>query len=220
VWARAGGLVPAEGGELGAFVRGLVTASGRARVCYGVVWRRSEDRTGGGEPEQGREAWCCASLGLLGSVELLRLQLQGWTSSSPRASLFVCNMRSSVKPNSGLLGTAKTCDDLVVFLLSLQKCGFSELYSWQRKRKTKQEFCLHDGPPYANGDPHVGHALNKVNIYWFTLYCFEVVNTSCNMLCVLRSSLNQWQFKMSGILVNRGFKKQVTQLCRCYIMPQ
>lgn len=30
----------------------------------------------------------------------------------------------------------------------------------------KAEFCLHDGPPYANGDPHVGHALNKV-IYNF-----------------------------------------------------
>ncbi|KAM9016908.1 isoleucine--tRNA ligase, mitochondrial [Ara ararauna] len=43
-----------------------------------------------------------------------------------------------------------------------KKCGFSELYSWQKQRKTKQEFCLHDGPPYANGDPHVGHALNKI----------------------------------------------------------
>nr|KAF6395278.1 isoleucyl-tRNA synthetase 2, mitochondrial [Rousettus aegyptiacus] len=44
----------------------------------------------------------------------------------------------------------------------MQKCGFSELYSWQRERKAKTEFCLHDGPPYANGDPHVGHALNKI----------------------------------------------------------
>ncbi|XP_013362486.1 PREDICTED: isoleucine--tRNA ligase, mitochondrial [Chinchilla lanigera] len=43
-----------------------------------------------------------------------------------------------------------------------QKCGFSELYSWQRERKVKTEFCLHDGPPYANGDPHIGHALNKI----------------------------------------------------------
>ncbi|KAB0405831.1 hypothetical protein E2I00_008483, partial [Balaenoptera physalus] len=43
-----------------------------------------------------------------------------------------------------------------------QKCEFLELYSWQRERKVKTEFCLHDGPPYANGDPHVGHALNKV----------------------------------------------------------
>ncbi|MBN3324679.1 SYIM protein, partial [Atractosteus spatula] len=43
-----------------------------------------------------------------------------------------------------------------------RRCGFSELYSWQRERKVKKEFCLHDGPPYANGDTHVGHALNKI----------------------------------------------------------
>lgn len=43
-----------------------------------------------------------------------------------------------------------------------QESGFAELYSWQRQRKAKKEFCLHDGPPYANGDPHVGHALNKI----------------------------------------------------------
>ncbi|XP_038148635.1 isoleucine--tRNA ligase, mitochondrial isoform X2 [Cyprinodon tularosa] len=43
-----------------------------------------------------------------------------------------------------------------------QECGFADLYSWQRERKSKKEFCLHDGPPYANGDPHVGHALNKI----------------------------------------------------------
>ncbi|XP_061751656.1 isoleucine--tRNA ligase, mitochondrial isoform X1 [Nerophis ophidion] len=43
-----------------------------------------------------------------------------------------------------------------------EKCGFADLYTWQRERKAKKEFCLHDGPPYANGDPHVGHALNKI----------------------------------------------------------
>lgn len=43
-----------------------------------------------------------------------------------------------------------------------RECGFAELYSWQRERKAKKEYCLHDGPPYANGDPHVGHALNKI----------------------------------------------------------
>ena len=25
-----------------------------------------------------------------------------------------------------------------------------------------QTFVLHDGPPYANGDPHLGHAVNKI----------------------------------------------------------
>ncbi|CAN2387450.1 mitochondrial [Pristimantis euphronides] len=43
-----------------------------------------------------------------------------------------------------------------------EEAGFSQLYNWQRARKTKKEFSLHDGPPYANGDPHVGHALNKI----------------------------------------------------------
>jgi isoleucyl-tRNA synthetase len=29
-------------------------------------------------------------------------------------------------------------------------------------QSNRQEFILHDGPPYANGDLHLGHALNKV----------------------------------------------------------
>lgn len=51
--------------------------------------------------------------------------------------------------------------------LPLQECGFADLYSWQRARKAKKDFCIHDGPPYANGDPHVGHALNKVISHQF-----------------------------------------------------
>uniref|UniRef100_A0A8D8Q818 isoleucine--tRNA ligase n=1 Tax=Cacopsylla melanoneura TaxID=428564 RepID=A0A8D8Q818_9HEMI len=44
-----------------------------------------------------------------------------------------------------------------------RECGFSELYSWQRDSlKDKPEFILHDGPPYANGSPHIGHAVNKI----------------------------------------------------------
>ena len=30
------------------------------------------------------------------------------------------------------------------------------------KRDGKNPFILHDGPPYANGDIHIGHALNKI----------------------------------------------------------
>ncbi|KAJ8366529.1 hypothetical protein AAFF_G00350830, partial [Aldrovandia affinis] len=53
--------------------------------------------------------------------------------------------------------------ELVERELEIQRlCGFADLYSWQRDRKGKKEYCLHDGPPYANGDPHVGHALNKI----------------------------------------------------------
>lgn len=32
----------------------------------------------------------------------------------------------------------------------------------QERTKGRPKFILHDGPPYANGDIHIGHALNKV----------------------------------------------------------
>ena len=44
------------------------------------------------------------------------------------------------------------------------------LEKWQRlklyqrireKNRGKPKFVLHDGPPYANGDLHLGHAINK-----------------------------------------------------------
>lgn len=38
-----------------------------------------------------------------------------------------------------------------------------DLYEWQHERKSfDKEFILHDGPPYANGDLHLGHSLNKI----------------------------------------------------------
>jgi isoleucyl-tRNA synthetase len=38
-----------------------------------------------------------------------------------------------------------------------------ELYAWQQaNRPADNTFVLHDGPPYANGSLHIGHALNKI----------------------------------------------------------
>ena len=31
-----------------------------------------------------------------------------------------------------------------------------------KKNEGKTPFVLHDGPPYANGEIHIGHALNKI----------------------------------------------------------
>ena len=40
---------------------------------------------------------------------------------------------------------------------------FDQLYRWQQdSRAEAPPFVLHDGPPYANGSPHMGHALNKI----------------------------------------------------------
>ncbi|XP_050355826.1 isoleucine--tRNA ligase, mitochondrial [Nymphalis io] len=43
-----------------------------------------------------------------------------------------------------------------------KKAKFSQLYNWQREHLNGPEFVLHDGPPYANGDLHMGHAVNKI----------------------------------------------------------
>lgn len=44
----------------------------------------------------------------------------------------------------------------------LPRCT-DDLYAWQRRERSAQPaFVLHDGPPYANGELHVGHALNKI----------------------------------------------------------
>ncbi|KAG8160038.1 hypothetical protein KVR01_010675 [Diaporthe batatas] len=44
----------------------------------------------------------------------------------------------------------------------LRRCT-DALYEWQAaNRPADKQFILHDGPPYANGALHVGHALNKI----------------------------------------------------------
>lgn len=44
----------------------------------------------------------------------------------------------------------------------LKERGFASLYEWQRDHVSGPEYVLHDGPPYANGMPHMGHAINKI----------------------------------------------------------
>jgi isoleucyl-tRNA synthetase len=44
----------------------------------------------------------------------------------------------------------------------IKRCT-DDLYAWQRAKRPKENtFVLHDGPPYANGSLHIGHALNKI----------------------------------------------------------
>jgi isoleucyl-tRNA synthetase len=47
--------------------------------------------------------------------------------------------------------------------LIVKKWAETGLYAKMRERaKGKKPWVLHDGPPYANGDIHMGHALNKI----------------------------------------------------------
>lgn len=44
----------------------------------------------------------------------------------------------------------------------LRQCA-DDLYAWQSaNRPADNPFVLHDGPPYANGPLHIGHAINKI----------------------------------------------------------
>ena len=36
------------------------------------------------------------------------------------------------------------------------------IYQTLRTKPDRKKFILHDGPPYANGNLHIGHALNKI----------------------------------------------------------
>ena len=45
----------------------------------------------------------------------------------------------------------------------LKRWEAGDLYGQLRQAaKGKEKFILHDGPPYANGNIHIGHALNKI----------------------------------------------------------
>ena len=39
---------------------------------------------------------------------------------------------------------------------------FAQTYEYQEEQLAEPAYILHDGPPYANGDLHMGHAINKV----------------------------------------------------------
>lgn len=44
----------------------------------------------------------------------------------------------------------------------IRRCA-DDFYKWQHEnRPADDSFTLHDGPPYANGTLHTGHALNKI----------------------------------------------------------
>ncbi|XP_055843625.1 isoleucine--tRNA ligase, mitochondrial [Episyrphus balteatus] len=45
---------------------------------------------------------------------------------------------------------------------SLIAGSFSNAYQYQKDNNQKPAFVLHDGPPYANGDLHMGHSVNKI----------------------------------------------------------
>ena len=79
----------------------------------------------------------------------------------------ICRAFSEVSPAKYRVLTPKTAFPVranpVTSEPAIQRAAkFDQLYRWQEQQKREKTFALHDGPPYANGAPHMGHALNKV----------------------------------------------------------
>ena len=68
----------------------------------------------------------------------------------------------------------------------------------REQRKNSQPFILHDGPPYANGNLHIGHALNKI--------IKDVINRSQSMLGKMRAEL-RWLSDEKKTLTQEKFAK-------------
>lgn len=69
------------------------------------------------------------------------------------------------------------------------------------------EFVLHDGPPYANGKPHMGHALNKILkdvVIRYELLCGKLVNYipgwDCHGLPIELKALEATNISQSDVL--------------------
>ncbi|HLU21975.1 MAG TPA: isoleucine--tRNA ligase [Bacillaceae bacterium] len=91
----------------------------------------------------------------------------------------------------------------------------------QERTKGKPLFILHDGPPYANGDLHMGHALNK------TLKDFIVRYKSMNGYCA--PYVPGWDthgLPIEQALTNKGVKRkemsiaEFRKLCEDYAYEQ
>ncbi len=63
-------------------------------------------------------------------------------------------------PKASVPTKAKVADELTI----LERWETQDLYAALRRERKDSEyqFTLHDGPPYANGDIHIGHAMNKI----------------------------------------------------------
>lgn len=85
----------------------------------------------------------------------------------------------------------------------------------------RPQFLLHDGPPYANGDIHAGHALNKV--------IKDMINRHKSMTGFQVDYIPGWDthgLPIEQALTNKGVKRkemslaQFRELCEKYAYEQ
>jgi isoleucyl-tRNA synthetase len=96
----------------------------------------------------------------------------------------------------------------------------------RRQRKDRPLFILHDGPPYANGDIHIGHALNKtlkdIVVKYKTLKNFNTPFTpgwDCHGLPVEHQLFKKLNIKKDEIAQN-DFRKKAHDYALEYVALQ
>lgn len=102
--------------------------------------------------------------------------------------------------------------------------SWGNVYS-RMKRDGKNPFILHDGPPYANGDIHIGHALNKilkdfvVKFQYFNGRAIEFVpGWDCHGLPI--ESKVYSNLRAEGIDPSKESSESILQKCREYASEQ
>jgi isoleucyl-tRNA synthetase len=95
------------------------------------------------------------------------------------------------------------------------------------KNKNNEKFVLHDGPPYANGDVHIGTALNKILkdiVNRFQLlngkYSYFKVGWDCHGLPIELKALEELKVKDPASVDKMLIRKKSEEFARKYINIQ
>jgi isoleucyl-tRNA synthetase len=98
---------------------------------------------------------------LLLPAEFLRAELQAGPSTSPSIACICAGVYSATvnlpKTDFNIRGMSKVKEPEIQ-----QYWQDNGIYEGLSQSSDGETFTLHDGPPYANGDLHCGHALNKI----------------------------------------------------------
>lgn len=93
----------------------------------------------------------------------------------------------------------------------------------REKSKGKKKYVLHDGPPYANGDIHIGHSLNKILkdivIRYKTMQSFDaayIPGWDCHGLPVEHQLMKQLKISKKDIEQTK-FRKQAHDYAMKYV---
>ena len=95
--------------------------------------------------------------------------------------------------------------------LQREKWEEMDLYNKIReKNKGKKPFILHDGPPYANGEIHIGHAMNKILKDFVNRYKMMIEA----LKCLYGIEANITEYEIASCDISKSGHGIYKQLCK------